>query len=54
MSRAKPCGNALLEYLMAIAGVAVIWLAFERSPAGLGQAFANLVSSYSFFLSLPW
>ncbi len=54
MSDQSPRGNAIVEYLVAIAGLAVIWIAFERSPAGLGQAFADLVSSYSFFLSLPW
>lgn len=54
MSKRAPSGHAVLEYLIVTAGLAIIWIAFERSPAGLGQALSNLVSSYSFFLSIPW
>jgi hypothetical protein len=49
-----PRGNALIEYLIALAGLGAIWVAFERSPAGLGRAIADLASSYSFLLSIPW
>ncbi len=49
-----PLGNAFVEYLIALAGLGVIWVAFERSPAGLGRAIVDLVSSYTFLLSIPW
>ncbi len=50
----RPSGHAIIEYLIAAASLAVMWIAFERSPAGLGKAFAELLSSYSFLLSIPW
>jgi hypothetical protein len=54
LTKPRPHGHAIVEYLIAMAGLGVIWLAFERSPAGLGQAISELVASYSFLLSIPW
>jgi hypothetical protein len=54
MNAKRPVGQAMLEYLVALIGVGVIWLAFEHSPAGLIQALRSLSGSYSFSLSIPW
>lgn len=50
----SPRGMAATEYLLATTAMTSAWFMLDSSPAGLGQALINLLSSYSFSLSLPW
>lgn len=49
-----PRGMAATEYLLATTALTSAWFMLYSSPAGLGQALIDLLSSYSFSLSLPW
>lgn len=49
-----PRGMAAAEYLLATTALTSAWFMLYSSPAGLGQALIDLLSSYSFSLSLPW
>jgi galactitol-specific phosphotransferase system IIC component len=50
----SPRGQALAEYLTAAVAFAAIWVMFDTSEHGLGRALQQLMSFYSFSLSLPW
>lgn len=49
-----PRGMAATEYLLATTALTSAWFMLYSSPAGLGRALIDLLSSYSFSLSLPW
>jgi hypothetical protein len=50
----RPRGQAAVEYALIASGVALVWLAIERSPEGLAHAFFRLLSQYKFLMSIPW
>lgn len=49
-----PRGQATFEYVVAVTGVVLIWLAIERSPDGFTAALFKLLSQYKFLISIPW
>lgn len=50
----SPQGMAAAEYLLATTALTSAWLMLDNSPVGLGRALIDVLSAYSFSLSLPW
>jgi len=49
-----PVGQAVAEYLTALVVFAAVWMVFDSSEHSLSRALQQLLSFYSFSLSLPW